>query len=237
MKKITLDCYTSNAGIYEFFPISSVKKHIPQWFKDIPPVIQQTNQYDMEENISTIKRCDAFSQLYNTGWTMPLWSDIILETPGDSYRYTTIHSGITELDNFGGGSVEAHSTDQLGNSFGDWVHVKIIAPWILKEKTGVNFYFCENTWGVKEYWNDIRIVPGVLNFRDQNNAHINMLVKRDKKITFEANTPLIYVVPLSEAKLEIKNHLATDQEYKHLKQALYGFSFVGSMKKRLKMQR
>ena len=238
MKKITLDCYTSNAGIHELFPISLAKRHIPQWFKNIPSVIKQTNRFGVDEDISTLKRCDAFAKLYNNGWTMPLWSDLIVETgPDDSYRYSTVHSGISAIDDFGGGSVECHSTEQLGNAFEDYVHIKIIAPWVIREKTGVDFYFCENTWGIKEFWDDIKILPGILNFKDQCNAHVNMLIKRDRKITFEANTPLIYCVPVSEAQLEIKNHLATDQEYKHLKQSMYGFSFTGSLKKRLKLKK
>ena len=56
---------------------------------------------------------------------------------------------------------------------------------------------------------------GILNFKDQCNAHINMLIKKNRRVELEHNTPLIYCIPLSEANLEIKNHLATDQVLKN----------------------
>ena len=237
MNKIILECFTSNAGIYDLFPISLAKKHIPQWFKNIPSTHKQINEFGVKQDVSTLKRCDGFTKLYNSGWVMPLWSDMIIETSDDSFRYSNVHAGINEIDDFGGGSIECHTTQQLGNEFDDYVHIKIIAPWVLREKTGVDFYFCANTWGIKQHWKDINILPGILNFKEQCNAHINMLVKKNRRIELEHNTPLIYCIPLSEANLEIKNHLATDQEYKHLKQSMFGFSFTGSLKKRLKLKK
>ena len=94
-----------------------------------------------------------------------------------------------------------------------------------------------NTWGIVQYWDDIIIMPGILNFKDQHSAHINMFVKKERSIMLEHNTPLIYCVPLAEVKLEVKNYLATDQEYKHLKQLGYGFSFTGVYKKKLKLKK
>ena len=100
----------------------------------------------------------------------------------------------------------------------------------------VDIYYTGNTWGTKQYWDDIIIMPGILNFKDQHSAHINMFLRKDKKIMLEYNTPLIHCVPLSDIKLEVKDYLATDQEYKHLKQSGYGFSFTGAYKKRLKLK-
>ena len=162
---------------------------------------------------------------------------IIETTEEGDYRYKLIHSGIDKLDDFGGGTMESHSAPQMGNAFDDYVHIKILVPWLIQEKTGVNFYFNGNTWGIKQHWDDIIILPGIVNFKNQHNAHINMLVKKDRRIELEHNTPLIYCIPLSEATLKVKNYLATDQEYKHIKQSVYGFSFTGAYKKRLKLKK
>jgi len=89
--------------------------------------------------------------------------------------------------------------------------------------------------GIKQHWDDINILPGILNFKEQHNAHINMFIKKDRRVELKHNTPLIQCVPLSGSKLEIKNILVTDQEYKHLKQSGYGFSFTGLYKNRLKL--
>jgi len=238
MKKITLDCFTSNAGIYKLFPISPAKKYIPEWFKDISPTLKKTNEFGIEHDVATLKRCDGLTKLYNNGWILPLWCDIIIETNADGeFRYINAHDGVDVLDNFGGSTIESHFGEQMGNMFSDYVHIKLLVPWFLREKTGVNFHYSGNTWGIKQYWDNLIIMPGILNFKDQHNAHINMFLKKNKKITLEHNTPLIHCVPLATVKLEIKNYLATDQEYKHLKQLGYGFSFIGAYKKRLKLEK
>ena len=229
MKKITLECFTSNAGIHELFPISSSKKFIPEWFKDIPPTFKTANEFEIEQEISTLKRCDGITKLYNSGWILPLWSDFIIETHKDGgYRW----SSPEKIDE---STISDHSARQMGSMFDDYVHIKLMVPWYVREKTGVSFYFSGNTWGIKQYWDDINILPGILNFKEQHNAHINMFIRKDRRVELKHNTPLIQCVPLSGSKLEIKNILVTDQEYKHLKQSGYGFSFTGLYKNRLKL--
>ena len=226
LKKIKLECFTADAAIHKFFPISLAKKFIPEWFKSIPPMGEQT---------ATIKHCDGFHNLYSRGWVMPMWSDLLLETDKEGgYKYQ--YSG--SFESYPGGNrgyqpIDQHSSEQLGNKFLDHIHLKLLSPWIIKEKSGVDFYYSENTWGIKKYFDDITILPGVLNFKDQHTANINMfLEKKNNKFIIEHNTPLIHCIPLSEAKLEIENHLVSDQEFKHLSHiASYNFSFTGTYNK------
>ena len=165
MKTIELECYTSNAGIYELFPISPARKYIPEWFKNIPPTLKKINDFGVEQDISTLKRCDGFTKLYNTGWILPLWCDIIIETNADGeFRYINAHDGVDVLDNFGGSTIESHFGEQMGNMFSDYVHIKLLVPWYLREKTGVNFHYSGNTWGIKQHWDNLIIMPGILNF-------------------------------------------------------------------------
>jgi len=231
MKKITLECFTNNAGIHELFPISPTKKYIPEWFKNIPPILKTTNEFGIEYESPTLRRCDGLTKLYNNGWVLPLWSDFIIETEeGSGYRWMCS----ADIE---GATIEQFNNETMGNMFDDYVHVKIVVPWYIREKTGVDFYFSGNTWGIKQYWDDIIILPGILNFKNQHGAHINMFIKKNRRVELEQNTPLIYCVPLAEVKLEVKNYLATEQEYKHLKQSQYGFSFIGNYKKKMKLKK
>lgn len=236
MKKIKLECFTSNAGVHQFFPISPAKKHTPQWYKDMPQTTKapQGPKGFIEADVGTIKRCDAFSALYNKGFVIPMWADLVIETTSEGvwqYAYSDV------IDNFKGSNLEHHPPEQIGHSFGDYIHLKIVVPWQIHEKTGVDFYFCENTWGMSQHLNAIKVLPGVLNFKNQHNCHINILVKKENnRIVIEHNTPIVYCIPLSKNKLSIKNTLVSDQEYKHLKQLSYVFSFVGTYKNRLKLK-
>ena len=228
MKKITLECFTNNAGIYGLFPISPTKKYIPEWFKNIPPILKTTNEFGIEYESPSLRRCDALRKLYTNGWILPLWADFIIKTTKDG--------GYSWICSAEGSPIEQFSKETMGNMFDDYIHIKVVVPWYIREKTGVDFYFSGNTWGIKQHWDDIIIMPGILNFKDQHSAHINMFVRKEKKITLEHNTPLIHCVPLASVKLDVKNYLATDQKYKHLKQSEYGFSFIGNYKKRLKLK-
>jgi len=160
---------------------------------------------------------------------VPLWCDLIIETEEDgSWRYAFSdapdHGNITE-----------HYGEQLGNNFSNHIHIKIMSPWIIKEKTGVDFYLGQNTWGMKDYMDDVIVPPGVLNFRDQHSVHTNIFLKKKKnRITIPHDTPLFHCIPLSTLDIKLDNRLVTDEEYKHLGQEVYYFSFMGAYKNRVK---
>lgn len=235
MKKIKLECFTSDAGIYEFFPISPAKKFIPEWFRCIPPTVKKIDNVGLESDMSTIKRCEGFNNLYSRGWVIPMWSDLIIETDEEG-RYKYHYSGAFDSISLPN-PVTHHYSSQLGNNFPDHIHIKLLVPWFIREKTGVDFYYSENTWGIKHLFDNITIPPGVLNFKNQNGAHINLFLKKENsRFIIEHNTPLVHCIPLSDSKLEIKNYLVSDQEFKHLSHiASYRFSFTGTYKKKFKL--
>jgi len=238
MKKVTLECFTNNSGIHEMFPISPARKFRPEWFEHISSAFKTTNEFGVEHEAPTLKRCDGLIKLYNNGWILPLWADFIIETEADGrYRWITPHGAVrSQVHDADESTLDSHYPEQMGNMFDDYVHIKLIVPWYIREKTGVDFHFGGNTWGIKQHWDDIIILPGILNFKSQHGANINMFMKKERRIELKHNTPLIQCIPLSKARLEIKNILATDQEYKHLKQYAYGFTFTGLYKKRLKLK-
>ena len=235
MKIIKLECFTSYAGIHKYFPISPANKFIPDWFRSIPPKVKKVENFGLESDMSTIKRCEGFNNLYSRGLVIPMWSDLLIETDengGYKYQYSGAFDSIASAQ-----PVTHHSSSQLGNNFPDHIHVKLLVPWFIREKTGVDFYYSENTWGIKHLFDNITIPPGVLNFKNQHGAHINLFLKNENsKLIIKYNTPLVHCIPLSDAKLEIKNYLVSGQEFKHLSHiASYRFSFTSTYKKKLKL--
>ena len=230
-KKIVLECFTHHAAVHKFFPITTAKHHLPKWFKKIPQTQTEVDDNGVEFPQATFRRCDGFTHLYNTGWVLPMWCDMVIETDEDgAWRYHVSD----RVDDFTP-AMWSHA-GQLGNYFSTYSHIKINVPWILREKTGVYFHFSQNTWGIKEHWDNLTVVPGLINYKNQSAAHINMFLKRGVSIMIEHDTPLVHCIPLSEAKLEIKNYLVSEQEYKHLHQSnSFMFSFLGRYKKMLQM--
>jgi len=231
-KKIVLECFTHNAAVHKFFPITAARHHLPKWFKKIPQEITIVDDNGIEYPQPTFRRCDGFTRLFNNGWVLPMWCDMKIETDEDGawkYRVSDI------VDNTSP-AIWTHSEAQLGNNFPTYIHLKINVPWYMREKTGVYFHYSQNTWGIKEHWDYLTVVPGLINYKNQSAAHINMFLKRGIKFIIEHNTPLVHCIPLSESKLEIKNYLVTQQEYKQLhSENTFMFSFLGRYKKMLQL--
>jgi hypothetical protein len=229
-KTITLDCFTSNPAIVEHFPIVKANKCYPEWWKNLEShFVAENSQSGISHDTPTLKRCDALLSLYSKGFCIPMWSDLIIETNSQGeYRY---QYSADELN-----PIVSHSERQLGSGFNNMQHLKMLSPWIIGEKTGVDFYFAGAQWNLINNMFKINIVPGVVNFRDQMSTHVNMFLdKKANRIEFTAGKPLVHVMPLSEYNIKIKNHLVTEKEFEN-KMLRYSFlsSFMGRYKKNAK---
>ena len=68
---ITVDCFTSRKDVYDFSPVDYSNKFYPEWWKKLDK--QVYNSFYPE---ATMKTCEGFIQNYQTGFIVPLWSDL-----------------------------------------------------------------------------------------------------------------------------------------------------------------
>jgi hypothetical protein len=55
---------------------------------------------------------------------------------------------------------------------------------------------------------------GLINFKDTAHPNVNAFVpKKNATYSLNAGTPMVYLIPLTERKVEFKNHLVSDEEY------------------------
>lgn len=221
-KKIVVDAFVDNENIAEF-PIESTSKYLPEWFLKLKPT-HQLESDGHELLATTFKRCDGMLGLINKTFTLPMWSDLSIKTEDDGNYRWKYPSGAY---NYG---VEHHPNYQLNGAFDPLVHVKIKSPWVLKEKTGIQFLqsrafysFNEDTW--------IAIPPGVVDYKYQHSTHINVFLERNNQFLFEAGQPLMYITPLTEKDVEIKTHVVSAEEYKSLVKRSVPNTFIDFYKK------
>jgi hypothetical protein len=220
-KKIVIDAFTWNSSINSYFKPDLSNKFLPDWWKQLPSTFNGNNKYDITTEIATIKRCDGIINLYKKGFIIPLWSDLIVETnENGEWRSSWSSDNSTNIID--------HDKRQLGNISDDLIHIKIISPWILKEKTGVEFYWAEPVWNNLQKFNNVTFLPGVLDFKYQNNTNINILFpKKNARYEFEFGQPMVQLVPISDADVEIKTHLVSPEEWNHLSlMNIHKFSFL-----------
>lgn len=203
--KIVVDCFTTNLNAYNLFPVQKTSEFIPEWWKKMPKFFDNTLENGMEIKSPTIKKCPGIIDLYRKGFVVPMWVDMVIETHPQTkeYRYWSAD---------GGSWVSNHPPQQIGGDFSNHVNIKFNPPWSILEKTGVQFLYIRPIYNNLSFnW---QLMPGVIDFKYQWSTNINIIAPNDTRISFEAGTPLVQVVPLSEKEVVIKNHVVDDNDKK-----------------------
>ena len=126
----------------------------------------------------------------------------------------------------------------IGNGFPEYNHIKLNSPWIFQEKTGIKFLWMGAEWALDKY--NIKVLPGVINFDIVSYTNVNIMFPKDDKDFFvSVGQPLVQLIPLSEKKLVLKNHLINRNEYDTMiinsaSQSFYGWRKVLQLRKRNK---
>jgi len=202
-KKITVDCFTAHAYSYELFPIEKATNFMPNWWKTLPGHFETETDAGLVIPQRTMKGCSGLTNLYRHGFIMPLWSDLVIETRGSDFAYQFADSA---------SSVGFHPLDQLGEEFSQYTHTKILSPWRVREKSGVNFMYIDTTWNhPRDLMNQVT-PPGLVEYKYQHTTNINMFLRKGAKYMFKAGRPMAHFVPMSDAKVELKCHLVGDDE-------------------------
>lgn len=222
--KIVIDAFTDNASVFNYHPIEKATKFIPSWWKSLPTSVERPYR-DMMMDEPTIKKCAGFTSLFKEGFILPSWTDIQIKTTDNSYTFKVALSFIEP-------ALQHHETWQYGETFNDYIHLKIISPWFLKCKESVEFACVQPSWNLVNHWSDIQILPGVIDFKYQTSVNVNMfLAKNREKIFINAGTPLYHILPLTDKEVIIKNHLVdTTEMNKIFVETRYG-SFNDSWRK------
>jgi hypothetical protein len=212
-KTIVLDCITSNLGIFNYYPIVKSSTNLPTWWKNLPEsfVCGRTPEFDkLDRHSSTMKKCSGFIDLHKNSIVIPSNCDVKIQTT-ESGIFGYQFSDSSGMENF---SIDSHSREEFGSELDHLIHLKIISPWLLFEKTGINFHVCMPFWHHIKTLDKVFIPPGIVNYKYQHTSHINMFVPRaDDLIEFTAGTPLLHLIPLTERKVEVKNHIVDDAEF------------------------
>jgi hypothetical protein len=207
---ICLDAFTTNSGIHELFPIKPAVKFVPEWWKNIPKTYPERDEYGILTENATMKTCVGFLDLYKTGFIMPNWSDTIFRTYSDGqWAYKQAAEDLPQIS--------SHNPKQFGD-LQNLLHAKIESPWIITEKTGVKFLFTDPKWNKLKTINDFIVLDGIVDFKYQHSTNINIFMhQKNNQIQLDAGDPLVHIIPLSDKRIKIKNHLVSQSEYLNIK--------------------
>jgi len=222
-KPIVLDFYTSRADTFNFAqPMKAVKAY-PEWWKKLP----HSNNVDSIRPTPTMKRCVGFTNLYESGFVLPMWSDINIQTEpigtdGCAWQYS---DGLS--------FAAVHSEDQRGAYLPPthYQHIKLTCPWVAVCKEDVNWMFVGATWNFGRP-ESVVIPPAVVDFTHQVALNVNMFLVKEPQATIHnipLGQPLLHVVPMTERPVEYRYHLISEMEQK--KYEFRPLAFLNSYRK------
>ena len=202
MKKI--EFYSTVPGVPDFFPIVKAKEAIPTWAKAARNSYVKKKKQSMGR-INHIYQCPGIFDLFNQGYIVPMWHDVIIRTNGDaeSFEWTVPTSDLSD-------SIEPNLLENQSNGVGSVLPMK---PWSLRTLVKVNTpWHVVAPRGVK-----LLVLPiaypdsfefessiGILNPGISNEINIQLYYNVHKgDVLIKAGTPLAHIIPLSESNFDL----------------------------------
>ena len=210
-KKVIVDLYTHRSEVFEHSKLYRSGVNKPSWWKSLPFFD------DRVHDKSNMKSCSGFNDLYSKGYTLPMWSDLLLEfgeigNQGWSYRYA---------DQTSNAEVHSDSTRTGWLSDNEYQHFKLNTPWSAVCSEDVEFLYTNAAY---EHLNplDWMVPNGVLEFKNQRVIAINLFAKRGaepKDLFFELGSPMAMIIPMTDRQVEFKHHLVSVDEWMQITNA------------------
>jgi hypothetical protein len=215
-KKITLDCFTYESYVIEYAPINFAIKHIPDWWKNLPIKEMDINNPFAHKNM---RHCVGMVDYYKKSIAIPLWSDLMIECYGSNSFKWQFSDRKTEIKNH---DTKIQATGFLNN----YQHLKIISPWMFRSKKEVNWVWSHPTYNYPNS-QDLVCLPAITDFYYQNATNINLMIDAGspKNIALQHGQPLALITPMSDKKIEIKNHLISFEEWNNIANLSTGITF------------
>jgi hypothetical protein len=212
-KKIKIDIFTYDEEALQHAPILKAQHYIPEWWKKLPVTSKKYNNIKEAEEVmifdkiknANMKRCFGFVELYKRGFILPSWSDFTFDVNKEKIAYTYMR----------GREPSFHSKDQFEGAFTDFSHIKLVTPWFIREKSGINFIFKGDVWN--NHNQKFHIVDGIVRYDVLSSTNINMMFPKldyPYKTVINFGDPLIHIIPLvpDDVEIEFDMHLRTIEE-------------------------
>lgn len=217
-KKIVVDAFTFDPITHELFSIRPAIYSIPEWWKQLPNSLDLRVSERLNIKSGTMKGCDGFKSLYKAGFMLPMWSDLVINIQEGTGEVTSDRFDVVFANKLlaavGSRDIATHDAAQYGNNFPSLFQTKILSPWLVKQSGNLKWSLIEPTWNLMEHNPEVKVLPGVMDFKHQHQLNINIMLKKSgAHLEFIAGEPLAQLIPLTDKVVEIKNHLISQNDW------------------------
>jgi hypothetical protein len=196
-------------SIPEYLP-KPAKNFIPQWFKDMPNLVQET---------TTVKHCPSFPDYFSQGYIVPMWCDVKLKYDREGNWSWNTPTSLASWDFHGNEQFLDHTKARFNGTEGQFVF-KANCPWRIITPPGWSvlqlplFYHFNRDWSV---------LPGVIDTDIHHEINQQVLYHGNgKDVVIKSGDPFVLYIPFKRSeKLKKEIRHQTEKDLKLFKRQDY----------------
>ena len=191
-KKITLDFYTDNYAVYDLFKIEKTNRHKPKWLTtDLP-----------------IKHCAGLTDFMSRSYVIRSWSEILIHYNNDGTVFTAASDPLLAIE-------ENPISDRgLFLPQDKYQHLKIMVPWYAYPSHSIPCAFYGASWHNDRYIDYLSYLPSIRDFYYSRLWNVHFILNKtnmpNETEIINPGDPLQYFIPLTDKKVEVRNHYDPD---------------------------
>jgi len=206
-KPITITAFTSVDYSFAntYAPVVPALRFYPKWMKNLPSEKFNLEEFRWNQNV---KSCAGIIGTFQSGFIIPLWSDLAISTTENSWKY---HYSDERS------SLSIHKNEQATGFFEDHYIFKLHSPWMLKTSRDLKILVCQPFYSTNEKLS--YFTPYAINQTTNKILSTNIFIfckKEKNSFMIKHNTPILHLIPLTEKKVKIKTEILNDLEFQKI---------------------
>jgi hypothetical protein len=182
---ITFSC--NDQGAIDNYPPVPASKIIPEWYKDIPPLLKTVPGYLITDNIGSVKKCVPVLDYLTSGYIIRNTYQAELTRSTDNTFEGFKSSGI-KPDHIGG---QPHHQCPVSLNGHKHHYVKIHQPWLIKTPPGYSSLIYQPHYFFNK---DYEILPAIVD-TDKHTEAIALVSILHNDTIIQPGDPLVVVLP------------------------------------------
>lgn len=233
MKKI--EFFSTIPGVVDSNPIYEARRHTANWMIAARDDYRQQAKSN-DSKFTHIYQCPGIFDLFNYGFIIPAWHDVIIKTNGDlsGFAWMPPSDGFqTLVQNFDPVGKHINGLDKYLPKKPGALHslIKFNTPWHVVAPKGIKFLVIPIAYSDSyEFESAIGILdPGI---SSELNVQVYWNIRNGSHL-IKAGTPLAHIIPLSEEKFQLVCREVNNWDKLWLRKADFLRSFSFGIKRNL----
>lgn len=226
----TIEFYSEVPGLAEIAPIIPAKDYTAKWM-----LAARQEYIDMlkssQLNSTHIYQCPGIFDLFNQGWIVPMWHDVLIKTENNKNSFAYMYPSDNIVNSLSGREPVSRHADELAKFIPKrpWSLnpvIKFNTPWHIIAPKGVKFIVLPINYPDTF---EFESATGILDPGHSNEINFQVFWNvLNAEYVLKAGTPMCHIIPLSDEKFKVvcRDMNDSDKKWNEKYKFLRGFTFT-----------